>query len=104
MRSRPVQSQTTNLHDRTARDERFRRRADTLAFLETRHKLGGEGSVRLSSDPVLDQELSINLYARSKRTASPHVGLDAVVDVIAHTGYDISSLIAEIRRLRSAQL
>src|SRR5271169_6634563 len=72
-----------------------------IAQLETRQPIGGESFIRLGDDPALDQELYIRLYTASNQIASPDVGLDVVVDFIAHASDVIPRLIAEIRRLRS---
>ena len=43
----------------------------------------------------------IRLYTGASEIASPDVGLDAVVDFIAHASDILPRLIAEIRRLRN---
>jgi hypothetical protein len=74
-----------------------------LALLETRYGIGGESFIRLGGDQAVDHELYIRLYKGAEEITSPDVGLDAVVDFIAHAADVIPRLIAEIRRLRSLQ-
>ena len=75
--------------------------APWAALLETRGGLGGESFIRLGDDPVLDNELYITLYLGTNPVASPDVGLDAVIDYIAHACDAMPRLMDEIRRLRS---
>jgi hypothetical protein len=72
-----------------------------IAQLETRQPIGGETFIQLGDNPDLDQELYIRMYIGPNQIASPDLGLDAVVDFIAHASDAIPRLIAEIRRLRS---
>ncbi len=72
-----------------------------IARLETRQPIGGETFIQLGDDPAVDQELYIRLYTGASEIASPDVGLDAVVDFIAHASDALPRLIAEIRRLRN---
>jgi len=71
-----------------------------IAQLETRQPISGETFIRLGDDPDLDQELYVRMYRGPNQIASPDVGLDAVVDFIAHASGAIPQLVAEIRRLR----
>lgn len=63
--------------------------APWIAQLETRQPIGGETFIQLGDDPALDHEMYIRLYTGASEIASPDVGLDAVVDFIAHAS-DIS--------------
>ncbi|HEY2077651.1 MAG TPA: hypothetical protein VGH53_15060 [Streptosporangiaceae bacterium] len=71
-----------------------------IAWLETRHAIGGESFIQLGDDPASDQELYIKLYTGSNTVTSPDADLDAVIDFVAHAAAAIPRLIAEVRRLR----
>ena len=70
-----------------------------MAFLETRHGIGGCSFIRCGTSEV-DIELYVDLACGETQITGPDPRLDAVLDFIAAASDDVPRLVAEIRRLR----
>jgi hypothetical protein len=72
------------------------------SLCETKSGLGGESFIR-GSDPVLDHEIYVTLNLAGEVVRGPDERKDEMIEFLGHSAEDIQRLIAEVRRLRSAQ-
>lgn len=68
--------------------------------LETRAPTGGCSFIRIGDDPVIDQEMYLELRTGDGQPTSPDVQLDQIIDFVARAPEDIMRPITEVRRLR----
>jgi hypothetical protein len=71
--------------------------------LETRSGTGGSSAVLLGGGADDDNEMYFDVRLGRERLVSPDARLDAIVDFVGHAVTDISSLLAEVKRLRPSE-
>ncbi|MFE5559534.1 hypothetical protein [Streptomyces sp. NPDC056544] len=73
-----------------------------LAWMESRHGIGGESFIQLRPDAPEDHELYVRRFTAGDEVKGPNTALDADIDFIAAARQDVPRLLAEVKRLRTA--